>query len=442
MKKTLLFIAMVFGLVFGNCFHSGVNAQEYFGQVACNTCSTSDTCATCQMGQSVPFSNSTSTSIEAMPVTANVNSSQVYPLGYSQPATYVQPMNYNSPVGYSSPAMGYSEPVGYSQSYGYSQPMSQPVAYSQSMTTQPMTNVSFPTATAMNVQSGYPVVENNVVYPANENVIYSGNTYGQSYAPSQPVMGTEAIVNSQVISGPIAGGQVVSGTAGGQIVGGEVVSAPSAPAYVGGQSMVNQGQYPNAESFANVEPISSAQPIVSSQPIVNAEPMVNTQPVVNSQSYIEMQPIVNTQPIVTQPIVNASSVNYSQPTNYSQPVSYSQPANYSQPTTYSQPTNYSQPTSYTQPRNYSTYSTGSQYASTGNVTPGLAQRKAAQAASKGVQGHLGGGLGGAKFEGVGWSNQSAQKAIENCCYWGKRPTAQIGVRRGRDGFWYACVLYH
>lgn len=77
-----------------------------------------------------------------------------------------------------------------------------------------------------------------------------------------------------------------------------------------------------------------------------------------------------------------------------------------------------------------------------NVSSGLAQRKAKRAAEGGIRGHLGGGLGGARFEGVGWSNQSAQRAIESCCYWGTRPTAQIGVAKGGDGFWYACVLYH
>ncbi len=73
---------------------------------------------------------------------------------------------------------------------------------------------------------------------------------------------------------------------------------------------------------------------------------------------------------------------------------------------------------------------------------GLAQSKAVQAARMRLRGHIGGGLGGAKYEGVGWSNQSPQAAIEQCCYWGTRPTAQIGVSKGQDGCWYACVLYH
>ncbi len=73
---------------------------------------------------------------------------------------------------------------------------------------------------------------------------------------------------------------------------------------------------------------------------------------------------------------------------------------------------------------------------------GLAQQKANQAARMRLRGHVGGGLGGARFEGVGWSNASAQSAIQSCCYWGTRPTHQIGVSRGADGFWYACVLYN
>ena len=78
---------------------------------------------------------------------------------------------------------------------------------------------------------------------------------------------------------------------------------------------------------------------------------------------------------------------------------------------------------------------------TTNAGSGLAQSKAQRAANMGLRGHLGGGLGGAKYEGVGWSNQSAQSAIQSCCYWGTRPVSQIGVARGRDGCWYACVLY-
>jgi len=96
----------------------------------------------------------------------------------------------------------------------------------------------------------------------------------------------------------------------------------------------------------------------------------------------------------------------------------------------------------TQQQNFAQTYTSSASSSSGNVQPGLAQQKAVQAAQSGVRGHLSGGLGGAKYEGVGWSNHSAQNAINSCCYWGVRPTAQIGVSKGNDGFWYACVLYY
>ena len=130
------------------------------------------------------------------------------------------------------------------------------------------------------------------------------------------------------------------------------------------------------------------------------------------------------QPIYEQPIYQDSSVV---------PATYVAPA----ATIVSHPvrsTSYSTPT-VSRSVSQSSTSFGS------NAGSGLAQSKAARAARMGLRGHLGGGLGGAKYEGVGWSNQSAQSAIQSCCYWGNRPVSQIGVARGRDGCWYACVLY-
>jgi hypothetical protein len=98
------------------------------------------------------------------------------------------------------------------------------------------------------------------------------------------------------------------------------------------------------------------------------------------------------------------------------------------------------PTVSPQQTNTQTYTSSA--SSSKSVQPGLAQQKAARAARSRIRGHLGGSLGGAKYEGVGWSNHSAQNAISSCCYWGTRPTAQIGVSKGNDGFWYACVLYY
>lgn len=52
-------------------------------------------------------------------------------------------------------------------------------------------------------------------------------------------------------------------------------------------------------------------------------------------------------------------------------------------------------------------------------------------------GHCGGFAG---FEGVGRGNTS-DEAVSNCCYWGKRVPAEIGVAVGSDGKFYACVRY-
>ena len=58
-------------------------------------------------------------------------------------------------------------------------------------------------------------------------------------------------------------------------------------------------------------------------------------------------------------------------------------------------------------------------------------------ANRGSMGHCGGNSG---YEGVGFSSSSSDAAIRNCCYWGQRTPIEIGVARGRNG-WYACVRY-
>ena len=136
--------------------------------------------------------------------------------------------------------------------------------------------------------------------------------------------------------------------------------------------------------------------------------------------YISQQPAITyTSSVPTFVPAGAAPVTFASPNVIS-----SQPIYNSTPTYNSQPT-YSSSTSNCK-----------------SCQPGLAQSKAVQAAQMGLRGHLGTGLGGAKYEGVGWSNQSPQDAIEHCCYWGTRPTAQIGVSKGNDGCWYACVLYY
>lgn len=74
------------------------------------------------------------------------------------------------------------------------------------------------------------------------------------------------------------------------------------------------------------------------------------------------------------------------------------------------------------------------------VAGGIAQAKAETQARQGVMRHVGGSFGAGRFEGVGFSTESADHAIRQCCYWGQRQPVDIGVARGRAG-WYATVLY-
>ena len=66
-----------------------------------------------------------------------------------------------------------------------------------------------------------------------------------------------------------------------------------------------------------------------------------------------------------------------------------------------------------------------------------AQASAQYSAQCGRMAHRGGSY---RYEGVGFSTASAQSAIRNCCYYGQRTPVEIGVSRGRNG-WYACVRY-
>lgn len=152
-------------------------------------------------------------------------------------------------------------------------------------------------------------------------------------------------------------------------------------------------------------------------------------------------PVVET-PVVSYPVVETPVVSYpvvSAPVYSSSEVYQAQ----SYPSQGSQTIQQFQQSSYSPAVRTVSYSgnSGNFYTST-NPQPGLAQQKATQAAQMSFRNHVGGSLGGAKFEGVGWSNQSPQTAIQNCCYWGQRPPAQIGVSKSQDGCWYACVLYH
>ena len=77
--------------------------------------------------------------------------------------------------------------------------------------------------------------------------------------------------------------------------------------------------------------------------------------------------------------------------------------------------------------------------STPAVSVSLAQSKADRMASSGTMGHLGGGFGGGRAEGVG-TGSTRQAAIQNCCYWGQRTPLDIGTATNGSR-WYACVIY-
>lgn len=58
-------------------------------------------------------------------------------------------------------------------------------------------------------------------------------------------------------------------------------------------------------------------------------------------------------------------------------------------------------------------------------------------ANSGVMAHRGGSY---AYEGVGFSPVSADAALRNCCYWGRREVVESAVVRGNRG-WFACVRY-
>lgn len=79
-------------------------------------------------------------------------------------------------------------------------------------------------------------------------------------------------------------------------------------------------------------------------------------------------------------------------------------------------------------------------AAPGPILESLAQMKANTQARLGRMFHPGGGFGGGRYEGVGFSSSSAEQAIRSCCFWNVKTPIEIGVARGARG-WYAAVLY-
>lgn len=72
------------------------------------------------------------------------------------------------------------------------------------------------------------------------------------------------------------------------------------------------------------------------------------------------------------------------------------------------------------------------------VVNGSAQSDAEVMAASGVLRHQGHNHG--CREGIGFSTSSPDDAIRRCCFYGRYRTKEIGVARGRRG-WYACVRY-
>ncbi len=76
---------------------------------------------------------------------------------------------------------------------------------------------------------------------------------------------------------------------------------------------------------------------------------------------------------------------------------------------------------------------------------GLAQSKAERQAAMQQCCHVGGGFGGGRAEGVGFSTSSPEDAVRRCCYYGQRPIREQGVaygynRRYRVYGWYATII--
>lgn len=72
------------------------------------------------------------------------------------------------------------------------------------------------------------------------------------------------------------------------------------------------------------------------------------------------------------------------------------------------------------------------------VTVTTAQFEAEEMARTGFFGHR--GRHGRCREGIGFSTVSADAAVRNCCYHGQLTPREIGVARGRRGF-YAVIRY-
>lgn len=71
----------------------------------------------------------------------------------------------------------------------------------------------------------------------------------------------------------------------------------------------------------------------------------------------------------------------------------------------------------------------------------IAKQKSDLQASTGRMRHVGGSMGSARYEGVGFSTVSPERAQQIACYYGERPLVASAVSRGANG-WYATNLYN
>lgn len=77
---------------------------------------------------------------------------------------------------------------------------------------------------------------------------------------------------------------------------------------------------------------------------------------------------------------------------------------------------------------------------------GLAEHKNNIQASSGYTRHVGGGFGGGRYEGVGFSTSSPEHALRKCCFYGQRPILEQSVKYGyhkgyRTWGWFATIIY-
>ncbi len=218
-----------------------------------------------------------------------------------------------------------------------------------------------------------------------------------------------------------------------------------------------QAGYPQ---YSTAQPISYSQPNVSyGQPISYAQPMY-AQPAIYSQPVSYAQPMVyqSAAPVSSTPVSNVTyatsspaitsgssipvtTASYSTAVPTAAPAVYSTPAMPLNASPVYAPASYQQPVQIYRQQPMQTYQQQPNYSMGGSYGSGLAQQKAQMAANRGMRAqHVGGGFAGGQSEGVGFSTMSPESAIRASCYWGTRPVHQIGVARGRDG-WYATVIY-